>query len=123
MPPNEFLEEESFFRGVHSHQFDHEAGRLTSAAFKDSQGASVDRNWTRTDKECVDKLLEKKDFPIIVKVSYTSITDCNCLPVYCPIEENEFHSEIHSEEGVPTLTKSKARCLSTSAEIVYNKVV
>lgn len=119
MLPENFLEEESLFRGVHEDQCDPSENRVFSSAFKDSQGASVDRSWHRSDQECINFLRGEKSFFAVAKVSIADVALCNCLPVYRFLPTNEYHSELHDELGRVSLRKSKASCISNKAQLVF----
>lgn len=93
-------------------------GRLSSAAFKDSAGLSVNRTGDLSLEEVVN--FTSKRFRGRI-VSVTTI-DCNfvhaCLR-YKPSKENELHSEIHGSETEIVLSDEQALILARRATIEY----
>lgn len=96
--------------------------RISSAAFKDSMGTSVDRdNLTRPESECVEELCKNDRFIGVCKIKSQQVREIGALPLYKYLEANPYHSEIHDSENVPQIKSSKARKLSRKAELVWLK--
>ena len=96
---------------------------VSSAAFKDSGGVSVDRDGGRTDDVCIERIVKALSQIIGVgRLTCEDVNACEALPVYCPVEGNEYHSEIHdSAEQIQIKSKSKARKLAKRCQIVFLK--
>lgn len=100
-------------------------GSVTSAAFKDSKGLSVDREMCRENSKCISFMLGHIDKRYlnsggrIVSITYSQIKDCDLLLKYCPLEDgsNDFHSEIHMSTSKIQLSSSKARLLANNCKI------
>ena len=113
--PDEFL-----YRGVHENQWDAERDRPSSATFKDSKGASVDRDASVRDVQtCINALLKVKEFRAICRVKEENVEDVGAITKYLPIPSNNYHCEIHDSEEKVSLTSSKAKKLRDGAEVVY----
>lgn len=97
--PKEIDNRELLYRGIHQMHWIEEESRPTTAAFKDKQGASVDRDcMVRNEMECVDTLRNNLKFiPLkaVCSVSAESVRLVNAFPIYKPSRKNRFHSEIH----------------------------
>lgn len=115
---NIISDEESLFRGVLEINWNKKENRISSSAFKDSNGCSVDRCHFRSDQESSLALFERKNFYAIAKVKVAKVRAIPCLTLYLPIEMNKYHSEIHDEEGRASIRSSKASKLSKNAEII-----
>ncbi len=112
---------ERLYRGLHSIWLCD--GRISSAAFKDSGGVSVDRDGGREEQACIDRITSAMPHLIAVgKLTCQDVEDCGALPKYLPTAENEYHSEIHdSDEQVQIKSSSKARKLANHCQIVHIK--
>lgn len=117
-----FASNEFLYRGLHPMWIEDD-NTVSSAAFKDSAGVSVDRDGGRREQECIDKMM--KTLPQIVgvcKLTYSDVEACDAIAVYCPEEGNEYHCEIHdSEEQVQIKSKAKSRKLARKSRIVLYK--
>lgn len=117
-----FASNESLYRGLHPMWIEDD-NTVSSAAFKDSNGISVDREGERNEQECIDRLCET--LPNIVgvcKLTCGDVADCDAIPKYLPLPDNEFHSEIHdSADQVQIKSKSKSRKLAGKSLIVFKK--
>ncbi len=92
-------------------------GSISSAAFADPKGLSVDRGDYRTDKEVVSSMMKRFKghiFSLYVK----NCVDAGASVFYKPSEANIYHSEIHGSETSPLLTKSQRRLLARNAVIL-----
>ena len=112
----EFFEDELLYRAVRPSYLRN--GRLSSAAFKDKNGLSVERGYHRPSKACVDNM---RSFSKLEGSIYSvSIENCKIAKAYvryCPTK-NLFHSEIHGSETEITLDDAQALILSRSAKFV-----
>lgn len=110
---------EYLYRGILDIWIDKEHNRITSAAFKDSLGVSVDRQADRQDEQCIQTLKSKSSkFVCVCKLLTKEVRQSEMFVKYCPSNSNIYHSEIHdSETQVRITSQSKARRLSTLAQI------
>lgn len=115
-------DEEKLFRAVLPlDMFIRKDGTLTSAAFKDSQGLSVDRSGFRSDKEVVDAMRKNKFKGRIVSVTAGYCREINSMPLYKPSRSNIYHSEIHKDEKQVRLSSKQCKELARMAETVSNE--
>lgn len=100
-----------------------EDNTVSSAAFKDSGGVSVDRDGGRNEQECIDALINAlPQIEGVCKLTCGDVEDCKALPVYLPVPNNEYHSEIHDSAGqVQIKSKAKSRKLAGKSQIVFKK--
>jgi len=119
--PEEVLENEYLYRGVIELNWDFERQRVTSAAFKDSQGVSVDRQHTRSYRQCIDFLNRSTTFFAICKVQTKDVLELNALVKYLPIEGNPYHSEIHDSKERIQMRGAKPKRIREKSEIVYKR--
>ena len=106
---------ERLFRSIKPQSaFISESGELSSAAFKDAKGASVDRQGDRSIQESADFLRKKKP-GMIVYVKVADCTACNALVVYCPEADDIWHSQIQKNEEELKLTRHQLRALASAA--------
>ena len=117
-----FASNECLYRGLHPLWIEDD-NTVSSAAFKDSGGVSVDRDGGRSEQECIDRML--KALPQIAGVCRLTCDDveaCGAITLYRPVPDNIYHSEIHdSAEQVQIKSKSKAKKLSNKSQIVYKR--
>lgn len=112
--------EEKLFRAILPLEafWDEENNRPTSGAFKDNKGLSVDRQAGRSVSDAVQALLAtKKEDSKIVSVTVSFCRSVPVLPVYKPVENNIYHSEIHDSEEKIGLSSGKAKALALSAQL------
>lgn len=114
-------DEEYLYRGVSRHQWDFQNNRISSAAYKDSMGVSVDRSGDRDDDACIDRLMLLKPFYAVGRLLAGLVRKENLLVKYQPTEDNEYHSEIHRSEEIIELTTGQARSLSRKAAVVFKQ--
>lgn len=117
-----FASDEKLYRGLPSFWIK-EDDSVSSAAFKDSFGVSVDRDGGREEQKCINTMVGT--LPQIVgigRLTCGDVNDCNAYTKYLPVEGNEYHSEIHdSAERVQIKSSSKSRKLASKCRIVYKK--
>ncbi len=92
-------------------------GTISSAAFADPKGLSVDRGDYRSDNEVISSMRARFSGHII------SLYVKNCVDIgapvrYLPSRSDQYHCEIHGSEDNPLLSKSQRRFLSTRAIIL-----
>lgn len=121
---NTIADTEFLYRGIIEEWYDKENNRISSAAFKDSKGVSVDRDGNRNEKECVKTILSierkppRKPFYKVCKLLTKQVRESEAFVKYCPSNSNVFHSEIHNSENEVVLSQRKARILSKIAYII-----
>ena len=113
-----FRNEEKLFRAVYPPEvvemFRRFDGRVSSAAFADPKGLSVDREGDRTVKQVVSSLNDRFSGRII----YVRVKNCleaGASVKYLPSAKNPYHSEIHGNDSVVLLSKSQRRFLASRA--------
>lgn len=94
--------------------------RASSALFKDSNGASIDRDDGRSEVECCSFMEDPVNFQIkaIVSVTGQQCLDIGVLPIPKPLEENPFHAEIHDSQTKVTIGSGKATRLAKICRVV-----
>lgn len=109
-------------------------GSITSAVFKDSKGASVDRDGGRTDSEIIadeerlhaqqvegltqDEIIESgKNLRMIVSVSREICNERQILVKPDPIKDNPYHALLQRNEEIIELSPSQAKALARAVRI------
>lgn len=118
---NDYIEDHEFlYRRVilNPNFWDFEKNKPTSAIFKDSNGASVDRQHDRNDEDVIKSF---KTLPIraIVKILTSTCRELNTFPVYKYLPDNIYHCEIHDSKIKAQMSSSKAKNLRDNSEIIY----
>ncbi|MCR4797463.1 MAG: hypothetical protein K5853_03340 [Lachnospiraceae bacterium] len=118
---NTFKSEEKLFRAVYPPElvqmfwrFD---GKVSSAAFADPNGLSVDRAGGRDDKQVI-SVMQKRFDGRVVYVRVRNCTEIGAKVEYLPSRSNVYHSEIHGSETAALLSKSQRRHLADKAVVV-----
>lgn len=97
--PNEIADDEDLYRSIpdkpnmkkyHNGEFI----RFTSAAFKDSNGLSVDRSYYRDESEIIERINDRFGERSLVKLSAKDCRKEGAEPIPDPINENTYHSLI-----------------------------
>lgn len=84
-----FAPEEQLYRGLHSIWIEDD-NSVSSAAFKDSNGVSVDRDGGRPEQNCIDRLVDNlPQIEGVGKLSSQDVVDSGALPVYLPEKDND----------------------------------
>lgn len=117
---NKFKDDERLLRAVRPNdkrfKFWKDNGKLSSAAFKDKKGLSVDRTYDRSMAESIIFIKQNLSGNIVS----VSVSDCNeietCLK-YLPSEYNKYHSEIHGSENEIILSDIQAFQLARKARL------
>ena len=92
-------------------------GSISSAAFADPNGLSVDRGDYRDDAEVVSSMQERF-FGHIISLYVKNCADTGAVVLYKPSRSNKYHSEIHGDENTVLLSKSQRRFLAQRAVIL-----
>ena len=115
---NTFNDNEKLYRAVYppeiAKMFWKSDGSLSSAAFADPKGLSVDRGNNRSDND-VSIDMRKRFSGYIFYVFACHCYETNALIKYLPSRYNPYHSEIHSSADKPLLSKSQRRYLAVRA--------
>ncbi len=117
-----FEETEKLFRAVyppsHPGMFWKKDGTLSTAAFADSKGLSVDRGFGRKDEDAITEM-RRKFKGCIVSVNVKQCWEVNALVVYLPSKNNRYHSEIHGNENKTLLSKHQRFYLAQNAIVEH----
>lgn len=115
-----FESEEKLYRAVFPPEkremFWKSNGQLSSAAFYDPKGLSVDRGNYRSDDEVVNDMSRR----FVGRIIAVSVGQCRCVDAkvkYKPTS-NIFHTEIHGSDESLVLDKIQRKHLARCAEIV-----
>ncbi len=92
-------------------------GSVSSAAFADPKGLSVDRGNYRDDREVLDTMRARFKGHIL-SLYVKNCTDVKALVLYRPSRIDPYHSEIHGSNSDPLLSKSQRRHLAKNAVIL-----
>lgn len=92
-------------------------GTISSAAFADPKGLSVDRGNFRTDQEVVLDM-SKKFIGRIIYLYTKNCKDVGAILRYLPSSTNPYHSEIHGNETTPLLSKNQRLYLAKKSRIL-----
>jgi len=115
---NTFEDDETLLRSVKPIElFMHKDGTLTSAAFKDSDGLSVDRTGDHTLEQAVE-FAQHHLTGVIVGVTVLQCKQVEAVVKYLPVPDNNYHSEIHRNEEKLRLNDRQAENLSKRAHIL-----
>ena len=118
---NKFLSDEKLYRAVYppeiADMFWKNDGSVSSAAFADPNGLSVDRGDYRSDTAVI-LAMQKKFTGHIISLYVKNCMDIGAAVKYLPSRTNPYHSEIHGSSTVPLLSKSQRRFLASRARIL-----
>jgi len=118
---NEFKSTEKLYRAVYppeiADMFWKLDGTVSSAAFADPKGLSVDRGDYRSDEDVM-SVMRSKFTGHIISVYVKNCFDANALVLYRPSRSNPYHSEIHGSLDRAILSKSQRVHLARCAEIL-----
>ena len=92
-------------------------GSISSAAFADPKGLSVERGNYRLDAEVLESM-RKKFNGHIISLYVKNCVDTGAVVIYSPSKTNPYHSEIHGNEKTILLSKSQRRFLAQKAVIL-----
>ena len=118
---NTFKNDEKLYRAVYppevADMFWKRDGSVSSAAFADRNGLSVDRGDYRSDTDVIVDMRSRFSGHIL-SVYVKNCCDIGASVKYLPSKNNIYHSEIHGSETNPLLSKSQRRSLALKARVV-----
>ncbi len=118
---NTFQNTEKIYRAVYPPEvadiFWKKDGSISSAAFADPKGLSVERGDYRKDNDVISSM-RKKFSGHIISLYVKNCTDTGAVVIYTPSRTNIYHSEIHGNEKTALLSKSQRRYLANHAVIL-----
>lgn len=119
---NTFSNSEKLYRAVfpesYKQMFWKKDGTVSSAAFVDEEGLSVERGNFREDESVIEDM-HKFFRGCIISLSVEQCREVDAIVKYKPSNRSQYHSEIHGSETVPLLSKSQRKKLATGAKIEY----
>jgi len=92
-------------------------GSVSSAAFADPKGLSVERGDHREDVIVLDSM-RRRFSGHIISLYVKNCVDTGAVVKYLPSRKDKYHSEIHGSESVRLLSKSQRRYLAGKAVIM-----
>lgn len=109
---NVFDDSEKLYRAVYpasyASMFWKKDGSLSSAAFMDEDGLSVERGYYRGDASVIQEM--KKTFKgCIISVTAKECRDVSAVLKYKPTKRSKYHSEIHGSEEDAILSLNYSR--------------
>ena len=117
---NTFLPDEKLYRAVYPPEmvemFWRKDGSVSSAAFADPKGLSVDRGNYRTDETVIAEL-QKRFVGHVISLYVKNCSDIGAIIRYLPSKNNPYHSEIHGGETSALLSKSQRLFLARKAKV------
>lgn len=117
---NSFKADEKLYRAVYPPEIQDmywkNNGEVSSAAFYDMRGCSVDRGNYRTDDKVVQDM-KSRFTGRIVAVTVEKCIEVGAKVIYKP-SKDIFHSEIHGSDTEIVLNKSQRRSIARNAKIV-----
>ena len=118
---NNFGYEESLYRAVYSPEvaamFWRKNGSLSSAAFADPRGLSVERGYYRDDAEVVAAMHERFTGKIISFI-VGAVWAVKAEIIYKPSMYNQYHSEVHGNKTEILLSKEQRYWLARYSVIL-----
>lgn len=119
---NTFANDEKLYRAVYpasySQMYWKKDGSLSSAAFRDPDGLSVERGNFRSDQNVI-KEMQGFFKGCIVSVTAEQCYATNASIQYKPTRRSIYHSEIHGNENTLVLSASQRKHLASVAQIEY----
>ena len=119
----DFENDEKLFRAVYppeiAKMYWKTKGELSSAAFADKRGLSVDRGADRSDSDAVSCMLSRL-MGYIVSVSVGICRDAEAEVYFMPSKSNPYHTEIHGSKDTVLLSKHQRRFLVLNATIEFS---
>jgi hypothetical protein len=117
-----FMDDEKLYRAVYpasrAKKLWQKNGRISSAAFKDPCGCSVERAKKRTNEEVIKSVKERLQ-GCVVSVTVSQCKKVEACVKYIPTKKNENHSEIHKDEAEILLTDGQSVRLAREAAMEY----
>ena len=93
-----------------------ENGEISSAAFKDKRGLSVERAGVRNEDEVI-KDMQLFFSGTIISVLVGDCIECDAVLKYLPTRRSVYHSEIHGGEDRILLSQSQCKFLAKRVKI------
>ncbi|MCI5595471.1 MAG: hypothetical protein MR380_01915 [Lachnospiraceae bacterium] len=119
---NTFADSEKLYRAVYPESyikmFWRKDGSVSSAAFKDEDGLSVERGNYREDCTVIEDM-QKYFNGCIVSLTVEQCKNVNAVIRYKPTKRSIYHSEIHGNEEKAVLSPSQRKKLASMAKIEY----
>lgn len=119
---NTFTDSERLYRAVyppsHPGMYWKKDGTLSSAAFADPKGLSVERGNYRDSGEVVNKMRERFE-GCIVSVNVKNCKETEAVVKYLPSQSNKYHAEIHGSSSKVLLSKSQRYYLAKVANTEF----
>lgn len=116
-----FAYEEDLYRAVYPPEiaamFWRKNGTVSSAAFADPKGLSVERGAFRDDDDVIKSMQDRFDVKIISFI-VGAVWTVRAEVVYLPTKHNLYHSEIHGSKTVILLSKEQRYWLSRFSSVV-----
>ena len=121
MLPPDIDDQELLYRGVirKPNFWKSKENRPSSAAFKDSNGVSVDRDGSRESSEIILSFERRLCLRAVVTITAEKCREFQTHPVAVPQPENIYHAEIHDSPNCVQISKRKARHIAESVVIVH----
>lgn len=116
-----FNKDERLYRAVYppevAEMYWRKDGSVSSAAFADAKGLSVDRGNNRADSDVITSMLTRLSGKIIVFLVEHCI-EINAIVLYSPSKNNIYHSEVHGSKATPLLSKSQRLFLARHSKCI-----
>ncbi len=118
---NTFRNTEKLYRAIYPPEvadiFWKRDGSISSAAFADPKGLSVDRGYSRSEEEVLSDI-QSRFRGHIVSLYVKNCVDTGAVVRNTPSGSNPYHSEIHGSDTCPLLSKAQRRFLAGKAVIL-----
>ena len=118
---NSFKNDEKLYRAVYppniSSMYWKSDGSVSSAAFADPNGLSVERGYYRKDEDVV-SAMQMRFTGSIIRVYVKNCRDIGAEVRYLPSNNSPYHSEIHGSATTLLLSKTQRRYLAEKASII-----
>lgn len=119
---NTFSDYEKLYRAVfpesYIQMFWRKDGTVSSAAFTDREGLSVERGDFREDKRVIEEM-QKFFNGCIISLTVEQCRKVDAIVKYKPTTRSKYHSEIHGSKEVPLLNKGQRKRLADVAKMEY----
>ena len=113
---NQFEETELLLRAVLPVSMYWKNGKLSSAAFKDKNGLSVNRVYDQKLETAIN-IMKNSLRGSIVSVLVKDCNDVSACVKYLPSKNNDYHCEIHQSETIKILNEMQAKHLANVAKV------
>lgn len=113
---NQFEETELLLRAVLPATMYWNNGKLSSAAFKDKNGLSVNRVYDQKLETAITTMKSSLQGSI-VSVLVKDCNDVSACVKYLPSKNNAYHCEIHQSKTIKMLNETQAKHLANVAKV------